>query len=102
AEALRLPDGRVVQFCGYESSPRDGILSCGQFLAEFRLENQMPVWRYELENITLEKTLVLLYGQNTVHISYHLLSGPESLQLELRPSMHFRRHEHSVSEPITR
>jgi len=62
----------------------------------------MPVWRYELENIVLEKTLVLLHGQNTVHITYRLLSGPESLQLDLRPSMHFRRHEHSVSEAITR
>jgi len=102
AESLRLPDGRLVQFCGHESNPHDGILSCGQFLVEFRLENQMPVWRYELENIVLEKTLVLLHGQNTVHITYRLLSGPESLQLDLRPSMHFRRHEHSVSEAITR
>jgi len=102
AEVLRLPGGRAVEFCGQESNPRDRMSSCGQFLVEFRLENQMPVWRYELDGIVVEKTLVLLYGQNTVHITYRLLSGPESLQLELRPSMHFRRHEHSVSEPITR
>ena len=102
AESLRLPDGRLLQFCGQESNPRDRVMSCGQFLVEFRLENQMPIWRYEMEHIVLEKVLVLLHGQNTVHITYRLLSGPESLLLELRPSMHFRRHEHSVSEPITR
>jgi len=102
AESLRLSDGRLLEFCGQESNPSDRMMSCGQFLVEFRLENQMPVWRYEMENIVLEKILVLLHGQNTVHITYRLLSGPESLQLELRPSMHFRRHEHSVSEAITR
>jgi predicted glycogen debranching enzyme len=102
AESLRLPDGRLLEFCGQESNPRDRMMSCGQFLVEFRLENQMPVWRYEMDHIVVEKTLVLLHGQNTVHITYRLLSGPESLQLELRPSMHFRRHEHPVSEPITR
>lgn len=102
AESLRLPDGRDVQFCGHESNPRESITSCGQFLAEFRLENQMPVWRYELENIVLEKILVLLHGQNTMHVTYRLLSGAESLQLQLWPSMHFRGHEHSVSEPMTR
>jgi predicted glycogen debranching enzyme len=102
AESLHLPGGQVVQFCGQESNRQDALISCGRFLVEFRLENQMPVWRYELENITLEKTLVLLYDQNTVHVTYRLLSGPESLQLELRPAMHFRGHEHPVSEATTR
>src|SRR5215472_9615417 len=89
AESLRLPDGRDIQFCGHESNPREGIMSCGRFLVEFRLENQMPIWRYDLENIVLEKILVLLHGQNTVHVTYRLLSGTESLQLQLWPSMHF-------------
>lgn len=102
SESLLLPDGREILCCGHESSPREAIMSSGQFLAEFRLENQMPVWRYELDHIVLEKTLVLLHGQNTVHVTYRLLSGPESLQLQLCPSMHFRGHEHSVSEAMTR
>src|SRR5690348_5434464 len=89
AESLRLPDGRVLEFCGQEANPRDRMMSCGHFLVEFRLENQMPIWRYEMDHIVVEKTLVLLHGQNTVHVTYRLLSGPESLQLELRPSMHF-------------
>src|ERR1700759_1557957 len=75
AESLRLPDGRLVHFLGTESHPPYSLASCGEFLAEFRLENQMPVWRYELENVVLEKILVLLHGQNTVHITYRLLAG---------------------------
>src|ERR1044071_3579620 len=61
AESLRLPDGRLIEFCGQEANARDRIMSCGQFLVEFRLENQMPIWRYEMENIAIEKTLVLLH-----------------------------------------
>src|ERR1700757_3269766 len=56
SESLHLPDGHSVQLCGHESSPHDGIKGCGEFLVEFRLENQMPVWHYEFEHITLEKT----------------------------------------------
>src|SRR5207302_1304966 len=32
------------------------------------------------------------------HISYHLVSNHEGVRLELRPSVHFRGHEHPVNE----
>src|SRR5215472_8421878 len=51
AESLRLEDGKHVEFCGQESNPRDRMMSCGHFLVEFRLENQMPIWRYEMDHI---------------------------------------------------
>ena len=85
AESLRLPDGRLIEFCGGETNPHDHIMSCGHFLAEFRLENQMPIWRYEFENIALEKVLLLLHGQNTVHVQYELLQGAGPVRLKLRP-----------------
>ena len=43
AESLRLSDGRLVQFCGHESQPHDGILSpAASFLVQFRLEIKCP------------------------------------------------------------
>src|SRR3954467_9058230 len=48
AEFLRLPGGRGIQLCGDDSA------QC-EFLAEFRLENQMPIWRYEIDGVVLEK-----------------------------------------------
>src|SRR5947207_4691033 len=48
AESFRVADGRSIHLCGAESGQRDALFSCSQFLAEFRLENQMPVWRYEI------------------------------------------------------
>jgi predicted glycogen debranching enzyme len=98
SEHLRLPDGRCLQIGGEETRHSEGAIAGNEFITEFRLENQMPVWRYEVDGVVLEKFLVLLHGQNTVHINYRLLSGRETLRLELRPSMHFRGHERSVSE----
>src|SRR6185369_10722103 len=99
-ENVWLPDGRYLLIGGDESSQSEHCPSGGHFLTEFRLENQMPVWRYEAEGVVLEKFLVLLYGQNTVQINYRVLTGPPTMRLELRPAVHFRRHEHSVSESI--
>ncbi len=96
AEHVRLPDGRLVQIGGEEPSQPEEALSSGHFITEFRLENGLPVWRYELEGLVLEKHIVFLYGQNTVHISYSLLSGAPVV-LHLRPSMHFRGHEQAVT-----
>ncbi|HEV2209141.1 MAG TPA: amylo-alpha-1,6-glucosidase [Verrucomicrobiae bacterium] len=98
AEQLRLADGRWVQIGGEEPSQPGEAVQGRNFITEFRLENGLPIWRYELEGIVLEKHLLFLYGQNTVHIHYHVVSAPEGVELRLRPSLHFRRHEQDVNE----
>ncbi|HEY0455155.1 MAG TPA: amylo-alpha-1,6-glucosidase [Verrucomicrobiae bacterium] len=96
AEFLCFPEGRKIQICGEEPSHSEEKLTISHYISEFRLENQMPIWRYEVDGIILEKNVLLLNGQNTVHITYRLLSKQNSVRLELRPSMHFRSHEHAV------
>ena len=98
AETIRLPNGTSLQIGGDDlNSPDDAALR-PHYLTEFRLENGLPIWRYEADGISLEKHVLFLYGQNTVHINYRLLSGQESVALELRPSIHFRSHEQSVND----
>jgi len=96
SERLRLPDGRAM-YTGAEElagiSP-EGTLA----VSEFRLEAGLPVWRYEVEGFVLEKRLILPYRQNTVHVTYLLLSGKGTLRLGLRPALHFRSHDALVSE----
>ena len=81
---------------GAEPNEPEELSKMANFLTEFRLENGLPVWRYEIDGIVLEKHLLFLYGQNTVHVNYHLVDGKEDVRLELRPSMQFRGHEQSV------
>jgi predicted glycogen debranching enzyme len=99
-ERLDLPDGGVAATTagwatGGTSKPVD-VLD----LAEFRLEMGLPVWQYELGQIVLEKRLLVPYRQNTVHISYRLVSAPGPVTLHLRPAVHFRPHESPVSDPL--
>ncbi len=89
-ERLRLPGGRVVQIGGGEE-PDDNALT------EFRLDRQIPVWRFETEKVIIEKRLLILHRQNTVHLTYLLLSDQDEVDLELHPSVHFRGHDHPVS-----
>src|SRR3954452_23144448 len=54
AEYLRLPDGRTIQFGGEEPTRPDDPLATRHYVTEFRLENHMPIWRFELDGIVVE------------------------------------------------
>ena len=103
-ETLRLPDQSVVRLGGYERAAAE-VQSLEVFAApvlrEFRLEHGLPVWRFELGTgggrYVVEKRVLLVHMQNTVHISYRMLEGPGVLPLELRPSVSFRPHEGAVA-----
>src|SRR5438270_10407344 len=70
-------------------------------VAEFRLEAGLPVWRFEVGGITLEKSLLIPHLQNTVYVSYRLVGGGDgrAIQLELRPLVHVRSHDAAVDSP---
>ena len=102
-ERLGLEDGTATSIGVEEiaSRPRDST-STGH-LDDFRLEDGLPVWRFAVRGIVLEKRLVLPHLQNTVYVTYRLLSGPASgsgrLRLVLRPAVHFRGHNAPVDVP---
>ena len=99
-EQIRFPDGEVLQLGGEERTDQGPEMPGAQYLSVFRLEAGLPVWRYEVKGIVLEKRLYLLHLQNTVHITYRLVSGASPVQLVLRPLVYFRAHEGLVSEPL--
>jgi predicted glycogen debranching enzyme len=98
AEWLQLPDKRVVRLTGEERA--DQPYQLPEILTEFRLEMGLPVWRYRLGDIAVEKRILLPYGQNTVHVNYRITSGTQGVRLILRPRVNFRAHEAPVSEPF--
>src|SRR5581483_1686053 len=101
-EELELPDETLIDFSGEEISEDHIDLRVAAFLSEFRLEEGLPMWRYEINGYVLEKRLLMPHLQNTVHVSYKLVSGEGPIRLRLRPSMHFRAHESAVNEPLPR
>jgi predicted glycogen debranching enzyme len=98
AESLSLPDGQVLQIGGEEPSFAGEATNTKIYITEFRLENGLPIWKYEIGDIVIEKYVLFLHGQNTVHVCYRLLSRQEAVTLHLRPSVHFRGHERAVND----
>jgi predicted glycogen debranching enzyme len=94
SESVALPGQDSVQFGGGD---QPGQQDAAVYVTEFRLENQLPTWRYEINDVVIEKRILMLYLQNTTHITYTLKSKHEDIRLELRPSVHFRPFEGNVS-----
>ena len=65
-------------------------------LVEFRLELGLPVWRYAIAGVEIEKRVVMPHAQNSVHLTYRLIAGDGPVRLTLRPSVNFRNYESAV------
>jgi predicted glycogen debranching enzyme len=68
-------------------------------MTSVRLEAGLPIWEYAWHGVRLEKRVVMPHKQNTVHVAYRLLDGPENAALQLHPAVHFRGYEDPVSSP---
>jgi predicted glycogen debranching enzyme len=92
-ERVRLRDGRVLWLGDEDEVARPNAADHRDHLVEFRLEVGLPVWRYDLGGVTIEKRVLMPYGQNTVHVTYALIDGEEPVRLSLRPSVQFRSYD---------
>lgn len=72
-----------------------------RILTDFRLENGNPHWVYKHDNIVVEKSLFMIYRQNTVCISYKIVAAPAAVILLWRPYFHFRLNEQPVDGYIS-
>ncbi|MEM5787949.1 MAG: amylo-alpha-1,6-glucosidase [Syntrophobacteraceae bacterium] len=94
AEELRFSDGSTARLGGEERCEGNLCIFGAGYLREFRLEMGLPVWRYKIGDYELEKRIYLPHMQNSVYLSYRLLSGATPVRLRLRPYMNFRQlHE---------
>lgn len=100
SEELILQDGTKIQLGSEERAESVLEVPGAGHLTEFRLEAGVPVWKYDINGVVLERTLMLPHMQNTVHVNYRLLEGTGPIIVRVRPSMHFRPHEAAVSEEL--
>jgi predicted glycogen debranching enzyme len=69
-------------------------------LVEFALELGLPVWRYEIGGVAVEKRVLMPHGQNTVHVVYALGAGADFARLDVTLAAHHRSHDAPVDEPL--
>jgi predicted glycogen debranching enzyme len=104
--ALPAPLGRVVLLNDLdgEIERADGsvarIRDAGIF-AGFTLSRGLPSWRWELDGVTLERSVLMPARHNTVHITFRLIGAATGVRLRLRPYISFRQLEAAVDKPLT-
>jgi predicted glycogen debranching enzyme len=96
-ERVRLEDRGVLWLGDENEVAGPNAVDRTEHLVEFRLELGQPVWRFDLPGISVEKRVVMPYGQNTVHVTYELVKGEGPIRLSLRPSIQFRGYEEPVN-----
>ena len=58
------------------------------------------MWRYEIEGIIIERHVLFLHGQNTVHVTYKLISDQERIQLRAKAVHNFAAmNTRSIMDP---
>jgi predicted glycogen debranching enzyme len=100
SEFLRFSDDDVISLGAEERAGGQLDLKSADYLTEFRLEDGLPVWTYHVREVVVEKRVLLPHLQNTVHVSYQVISKGRPPQLELRPAFHFRNHEAPVDSDL--
>jgi len=67
SERLRFDDRTAFWLGAHYQSGRLAQVEGAEHLVEFRLEAGLPVWRYQIGATIIERAVILLHGQNTVH-----------------------------------
>src|SRR5947209_6007323 len=97
-ERVRLPGRSVIWLGDQDEVAGPNAADRTEYLAEFRLELGLPVWLYRVDGFAIEKRIVMPHGQNTVHLTYRVVEGTDTVRFNLRPSVHFRGFEAAVDE----
>lgn len=96
SETIELIGGEAHRFGGTESVAGGLEVHGVAHFNDFCLEWGLPVWRYQVGDVGLEKRILMPHRQNSVHIRYRLLSDTPPVQLRLRLALNVRPHEAPV------
>ena len=95
-DRVLLSDGNQIPLSFEEFAHKDPFPEIP--LTGFRLDDGLPIWTYSFKGYILEKSIFMPYKQNTVHITYNFLEGPEKIELSFQPFYQFRHLEEAVTQ----
>lgn len=99
--ALEAPRGRTVMLDQLAEVliTGTGAVPLFDLAAEFRLEQGLPVWRFQGGGRVIERRVVMPWLQNSTHVLYRLLEGAPAA-LELRPWLHTRHADGGLDQAL--
>ena len=110
--AMRPPLGRVRTVAKFEEkliiNGKEYELSSNQYpgsvyptgfelISEFRLD-PFPIWRYEVDDVVIERKLFMVHGSNSTVCRWSVAAGKASVKLEVRPLLAFTDYHHLQHE----
>jgi predicted glycogen debranching enzyme len=101
--ALPAPVGRMIMLNNLEVALEraDGsvadVRQSGRFI-DFTLDLGLPSWRYEIDGVVIEMSIVLPSGQNLLHASFRVRDHSQRVRLRLSPLIDFRALEAPVGQ----
>jgi len=81
----------------FTTAQRPGCLEEGQKHLQRFIYKDYPVFRYQVEDFFMDKTIVMEPGKNTVVIQYNLINGQSEAELVFTPLFNFRDHNKCIS-----
>ena len=100
AESFRAADGTTFDIGGEERADGSSTVIGAAWVNAFELRGGLPVWRYQIGDAVIERRILMPHLQNTVHVTYRLVSGAAPVRIKLRPTLQFRPHDAPVSTPL--
>src|SRR5438067_7000427 len=79
-EEVVLSDGTRAALGGEEYAAGRLEAAGAQYLTDFWLDAGLPVWRYRIGGVAIERRVVMPYRQNTVFITYRVVEGDQRLK----------------------
>ena len=83
----------------FATNERPGWQENGQhYLQRFALEQGLPRFRYQAEDVFVDKRVAMVYGKNTVVIGYEVRNGAHPAKLTIKPLVNFRGYGEQSSK----
>lgn len=80
----------------FNTTKRPDYLEEGQKHLQRFIYEDYPVFRYQVEDFFMDKTIVMEPGKNTVVIQYNLINGQSDTELVFTPLFNFRDHNECI------
>lgn len=69
----------------------------GYFQLQRVIIDPLPTFIFSIGDVKIEKTVCMVYGENTVVLTYRIINGDSSAKLRLTPLVNFRDYHHISS-----
>ena len=90
----------------YTNVGKDYISQGYKYMESFS-KDILPIFKYNVEDMTISKTICMLYGKNTVEIFYKIRNGKKKAKITLAPIINYRdfhdmhtNHEFNLKQQI--